>query len=169
MGLVIWIVALSLLSQAKDSWEMNNLEKLSTAEVSKDKGNIAFKKGELDRAVRWYDKVWTSWVEILTDLIPLRSHTFPIKQYFCTSAGFCLLLVTFSPPSCHLLAIFLTPSFHLHQAVGVVGFDKSFPDELKAQAREVRKSCHLNLAAVHLKKSKYRDVIQNCEKVRKGD
>ena len=56
------MVTLTLFSQAKDSWEMNNLEKLSTAEVSKDKGNVAFKKGELDRAVRWYDKVWTRMV-----------------------------------------------------------------------------------------------------------
>ena len=42
--------------QAKDSWEMSNVEKISSAEVSKDKGNVAFKDGRLERAVRWYDK-----------------------------------------------------------------------------------------------------------------
>ena len=43
--------------QAKDSWEMNNPEKLASAETSKEKGNAAFKEGRLDRAVRWYEKV----------------------------------------------------------------------------------------------------------------
>ena len=43
--------------QAKDSWEMNNPEKLASAETSKEKGNTAFKEGRLDRAVRWYEKV----------------------------------------------------------------------------------------------------------------
>ena len=36
---------------------MSDVDKISSAEVSKDKGNAAFKEGRLDRAIRWYDKV----------------------------------------------------------------------------------------------------------------
>ena len=36
---------------------------------------------------------------------------------------------------------------------------------MKAAAKEVRKSLHLNLAAVQLKKQQWREVVQNCEKV----
>ncbi len=49
--------------------------------------------------------------------------------------------------------------------MGCVGYDKSFPDELKAAAREVRKGSHLNLAAVQLKKRQWKEVVQNCDKV----
>jgi hypothetical protein len=37
------------------------------------------------------------------------------------------------------------------QAVSLVSYDKSFPEDIKAQAREVRRTAHLNLAAAHLK------------------
>lgn len=36
---------------------MSNLEKIASADTSKDKGNVAFKEGRLERAIRWYDKV----------------------------------------------------------------------------------------------------------------
>ena len=36
---------------------------------------------------------------------------------------------------------------------------------MKAAAKEVRKSSHLNLAAVQLKKQQWKEVVQNCEKV----
>ena len=47
-----------------------------------------------------------------------------------------------------------------------MGYDKTFPEDLKEAAREVRKSSHLNLAAVYLKKQDWKEVVQHCDKVR---
>jgi len=91
---------------AKESWEMSDVEKVSSASLSKERGNAAFKEGRLDRAVKLYEK-----------------------------------------------------------AVSCVSYDKSFADELKAASRDIRKSSHLNIAAAHLKKEDWKEVVKHCEKV----
>lgn len=37
------------------------------------------------------------------------------------------------------------------------------------QARELRKTCHLNLAAVKVKQGKWKEVVSNCSKVLEAD
>lgn len=47
-----------------------------------------------------------------------------------------------------------------------VSYDKSFPDAVRATAREVKRSASLNLAAVHLKLQAWKDAEESCNKAR---
>jgi hypothetical protein len=50
-------------------------------------------------------------------------------------------------------------------AVEFVQNDTSLPADLKKTARDLKKSVHLNLAAVHLKQKLYREAVKDCDKV----
>ncbi|KAG2434445.1 hypothetical protein HYH02_012275 [Chlamydomonas schloesseri] len=91
---------------AKETWEMSDLDKANAAKQRKDKGNAFFKAGKLARAQSCWDR-----------------------------------------------------------AVAAVSYDKSFPDEAKAIAKEVKRSCWLNLAALDLKKAHWKDAVRNCTSV----
>jgi tetratricopeptide (TPR) repeat protein len=51
------------------------------------------------------------------------------------------------------------------KALNLVQHDTSFPDELKASSRELKKSCWLNLAACCLKLGKPAEAAKHCGKV----
>eukprot|EP00955_Chlamydomonas_euryale_P003286 35252-Chlamydomonas_euryale.AAC.5 len=55
------------------------------------------------------------------------------------------------------------------RATSAISYDKTFPDEAKAAARDVRKACHLNLAAVRTRQARWGDVIDSCNKVLEAD
>lgn len=107
---VCYEVELVEFTNAKESWEMKDEEKVAAAAVKKEKGNKAFKEGNLKAARTHYDK-----------------------------------------------------------AVSTINYDKNFTDDLKAQSKDLKKSCWLNLAAVQLKLKDYTDVKSNCGKVLQVD
>lgn len=43
--------------QEKESWEMNNQEKIEAAGKKKEEGNVLFKAGKIERASKRYEKV----------------------------------------------------------------------------------------------------------------
>ena len=51
------------------------------------------------------------------------------------------------------------------KAISSISYDKNMPDDVKILARDVRKTCQLNLAAVHLKTKDFKKVVENCSKV----
>ncbi|KXZ45163.1 hypothetical protein GPECTOR_57g453 [Gonium pectorale] len=51
------------------------------------------------------------------------------------------------------------------KAVSVVQYDKSFPEDAKQAAREVKRSCWLNLAAMDIKKQHWKDALRHCNNV----
>ncbi len=53
-------------TQDKESWDLNNTEKIETAGAKKEEGNALFKLGKYVRASKRYEKVWhASFVEHL--------------------------------------------------------------------------------------------------------
>jgi hypothetical protein len=103
---VVYSVELVDFENAKESWEMSDAEKVGFASVRKDKGNAAFKEGNLDKAAKLYEK-----------------------------------------------------------AVSSISYDKNFPDDVKILAKDIKKTCQLNLAAVYLKTKEYKRVVEQCSKV----
>ncbi|KAJ9517315.1 hypothetical protein QJQ45_016684 [Haematococcus lacustris] len=95
---------------AKETWEMSDADKVAAAVVRKDKGNAAYKAGNLARAVHQYDK-----------------------------------------------------------AVSLLSVDTSFPEDIKAQAKEVRKSAALNLAAAHLRQQSWAAAAKEASRVLEQD
>ncbi|KAG1681124.1 hypothetical protein FOA52_015566 [Chlamydomonas sp. UWO 241] len=107
---VTYDVTLTSFESGKDTWDMSDADKVAAASGAKDRGNAAFKAGNLECAARCYDK-----------------------------------------------------------ATSAISYDKTFPDNVKAAARELRKSCHLNLAAVRVKQARWKDCVAACDKVLESD
>mmetsp|Transcript_11683 Transcript_11683/g.28662 ORF Transcript_11683/g.28662 Transcript_11683/m.28662 type:complete len:590 (-) Transcript_11683:389-2158(-) len=55
------------------------------------------------------------------------------------------------------------------KAVSTIAYDKSYPEDVKAASRDIRRSCWLNLAAAHLKAGAWKAAIASCDKVLEGD
>jgi hypothetical protein len=63
-------------TQDKESWDLNNEEKIEAAGKKKEEGNVLFKLGKYARASKRYEKVWhfySSFVVVFVQLIPTRS------------------------------------------------------------------------------------------------
>jgi tetratricopeptide (TPR) repeat protein len=107
---VTYDVTLMDFVKAKETWDMSVEEKLEAATVSKDKGNVAFKAGKLDRA----QKLW-------------------------------------------------------ERAKQAIEYDDSFEPDQKKTAREIKRSCELNLAALHLKEGRFVEARKAADKVLDAD
>ncbi|WPT17954.1 Peptidyl-prolyl cis-trans isomerase FKBP62 [Picochlorum sp. SENEW3] len=53
---VIYDIKLLEMEKAKESWDMDEEEKISNASLLKDKGNAAFKAGKVSRAIKYWDR-----------------------------------------------------------------------------------------------------------------
>ncbi|GIL82576.1 hypothetical protein Vretimale_12040 [Volvox reticuliferus] len=51
------------------------------------------------------------------------------------------------------------------RAVSLVQYDKSFPEDVKLASKEIKRSCWLNLAAMDVKKSHWKDALKHCNNV----
>ncbi|GLI70658.1 hypothetical protein VaNZ11_015595 [Volvox africanus] len=91
---------------SKESWEMNDSEKVDAARQRKDKANAYYKAGKLSKAQTMWER-----------------------------------------------------------AVGFVQYDKSFSDDAKQASKEIKRSCWLNLAALDIKQSHWKDALKHCNSV----
>ncbi|GIL42473.1 hypothetical protein Vafri_434 [Volvox africanus] len=91
---------------SKESWEMNDSEKVDAARQRKDKANAYYKAGKLPKAQAMWER-----------------------------------------------------------AVGLVQYDKSFPDDAKQASKDIKRSCWLNLAALDVKQSHWKDALKHCNNV----
>lgn len=123
----------------KDPWEMNKHERIQVSQRKKEEGNLLFKNGKYQRAMKKYEKV-SQWI----------GHQ-------------CLEYATFHETLYYLYAFFFWIFFI--QAVDYINEDRTFEDDDQRLVKSLRVSCWLNGAACCLKQNDFQEAIKLCSKV----